>query len=82
MHATLDAAFQGVRFTLDAAALPTLPGVGSCRFYVETAADGSVAHVLRLDASIKDVTAFERALYLARAQGQAQGEIEIRWRNP
>jgi len=81
VHSMLDAALQKVQFTL-VAVLPTLHGVGRCRFYIETAVDGSVVHVLRLDSSVKDITAFERALYLARAQEQAQGEIEIWWRNP
>lgn len=82
VYAVADAALQGVQFTVPTATLSALPGVGRCRFYVETAADGSVAHVLRLESSIKDVTAVERALYLGQAQGPAQGEVEIRWRNP
>jgi len=81
IHSAVDTALRMAQFALPAAGLPEMPGAGRCRFYVETLEDGSVAHVLSLDSAAKDVAAVVRVLYLARAQGAVQGEIEIWWRS-
>ncbi len=81
IHSAVDAPLRTAQFALPPAGLPEMPGAGRCRFYVETLEDGSVAHVLCLNSSVKDVAALERMLYLGRSQGAVQGEIEIWWRS-
>lgn len=52
---------------------------GQCRFYIECDASGAVAHVLRLSPTTQDVSVFERALMLGKAEGRASGWIDIEW---
>jgi hypothetical protein len=83
---------QGVRIVLDqnledaafkfvGMQLSDLRKSGSCRVYVETEDDGSVAHVLILESSGQECPAeIERALSMGQADGAARGQIEISWR--
>jgi len=81
---------QGIRTTLDqmlsaakfAFPLPkeTLPEhAGYCRFYLETDADGSVAHLLLLSPWTVSAGLFERALLRGRAQGATRGFVDCAW---
>ena len=82
VHSVIDTALCKVHFVFPTQALDGLAGAGRTRFYIETLPDGSVAHVLCLDSSRKEISAVERALYMGQAQGEALGEIEIWWRKP
>jgi len=52
---------------------------GHCRFFVETAKDGSVEHVLLLTPRTLGAAVLERALLRGRATGQARGFVDADW---
>jgi hypothetical protein len=53
---------------------------GHGRFYVETDADGHVAHVLVFPPHTPSTAALERVLARGRARGAARGIVEVHWR--
>jgi hypothetical protein len=52
---------------------------GLCRFYLETDADGAVAHLLLLSPRTEAVAVFERALSRGQARGAARGFVDLIW---
>ncbi|NCB05909.1 MAG: hypothetical protein EOM69_10380 [Clostridia bacterium] len=52
---------------------------GTCRFFVETDAQGALQHLLLLSAPSADSRIIERLLLRARAQGAARGTVEVSW---
>jgi len=52
---------------------------GHCRFYVETDADGSVAHLLLLSPRSAAAAVLERFLFCGRSQGAARGFVDVHW---
>lgn len=84
------APFQGIRFQPDAVlrravfAVPAFEETpperaGHSRFYVETASDGAVEHVLLLTARTPGAAIFERLLQKGRAKGAARGCVDVDW---
>lgn len=91
--ASLPAPPQGVRVLLDQALsaaafafpVPTNPvqeRSGQCRFFVETDADGSVAHLLLLSPRTDSVPVFELALSRGKARGAVRGFVDLYWNFP
>lgn len=81
---------QGVRIMLDQALtaaafsfpVPTNPVAersGHCRYFLETEADGTVAHLLLLSPRTAAVSVFELALVRGAARGAARGVVELYW---
>ena len=52
---------------------------GECRFYVETDAEGNVAHVLLRSKPSPETVTIEHSLMRGRAHGAANGTVDIRW---
>lgn len=53
--------------------------VGHCRFYVETATDGTVVHLLLLTPRTPGAAAFELMLLRGHASGAARGSVDLYW---
>lgn len=84
---------QGVRVELSKTlreASFTFPGLnkelsermGHCRFYVETAADGAVVHLLLLTPRTPGAAAFELMLLRGHASGATRGSVDLDWMFP
>ena len=75
----LDRALAAAAFTFPLPAGPLPERTGACRFYLETDADGSVAHLLLLSPWNGSATVLEQALARGRARGAVRGFVEFFW---
>lgn len=78
----VDRALAAADFTFPLPAGPLPERTGACRFYLETEADGSVAHLLLLSPWNGSATVLEQALARGRARGAARGFVELSWSFP
>ena len=80
---TMSAALTAAGFTFPPDELNAMKGrSGECRFYVETDAEGIVAHVLLRSKPSPETLPIERTLMRGRAQGATRGTVDIRWSLP
>ena len=82
VRSTMDGVLEEAGFRFPVKQLASLKGSGTCRALVETGEDGSVCHVLILEAVDKASAAeIERALYRGNAGRAVSGEIRLVWRS-
>ena len=79
IHPEIDASLEAVAFTFPLPAKPLPELTGSCRFYLETDTDGSVAHLLLLSQRTGSTAVFEQVLARGRARGSARGFVDLSW---
>jgi hypothetical protein len=79
IRAVLDSALAAAAFSFPVPTnrLPERSGHGL--YYLETDADGLVAHVLLLSPRTEAMPVLERALSRGQARGAARGTVELLW---
>ena len=82
LFVTASAALTAAGFTFPSDGVTVVKASGECRFYVETDAEGNVAHALLRSKPSPETLPIERALMRGRAKGVASGIVDIRWSFP
>jgi hypothetical protein len=82
VQVVLDQALKAAAFSFPVPSNAVTERSGHCRYYLETEADGTVAHVLLLSARTESVAVFERALARGATRGAARGVVELYWSFP
>ncbi len=79
VRAVLDQALSAAAFVFPVPKNHVPERSGHCRYYVETEADGTMAHMLLLSPRTEAVAVFEQALLRGRARGAARGFVDLYW---